>query len=182
MKTLFRKTIFVALVAALTFAAMPFVSVSAAEANDPTPPPQSLTQIRTERLERIWEHQLRIYKRMGRVDEFIKRVQKLIDRAKANGKDVSVLQAALDAFKAAVKDAQPTYESIKGIISSHQGFDNNGKVTDTDKAKETVQSMHEKVKEIRETMNDTGKALRQAIRAFRQANPRPQPTLTSTSG
>ena len=182
MKTLFRKTIFVALVAALTLASMPFVSVSAAEANDPTPPPQSLTQIRTERLERIWERQLRIYKRMGRVDELIERVQKLIDRAKANGKDVSAMQAALDAFKAAVKDAQPIYESVKGLINSHQGFDSNGKVTDPAKAKETVKAMHDKFKEIRDAMNGTGKALREAIKAFRQANPRPQPTLTPTGG
>ena len=115
---------------------------------------------------------------MGRTDELIEKVQKLIDRAKANGKDVSAVQAALDAFKVAVKEAQPIYESIKGIVNSHQGFDSNGKVTDPQKAKETVQSMHAKFKEIRDTLNGTGRALREAIRAFRQGNPRPQPVLT----
>ena len=181
MKILLKKTILVALVAALGLAAMPFVSASAAAANDPTPPPPA-GQIRTERLERVWARQLRIYERMGRTGEFIEKIQKLIDRAKANGKNVSAVQAALDAFKAAAKDAQPTYESIKGIVNSHQGFDSNGNVTDSEKAKETVQAMHEKFKEIRETMSGTGKALREAIRAFRQANPRPQPTLTPVSG
>lgn len=181
MKTLFNKTILLALVAALGLAAMPFVSVFAAGANDPTPPP-STGQIRTERLERVWARQLRIYERMGRTDEFVEKAQRLIDRAKANGKDVSAVQAALDAFKAAAKDAQPIYESIKGIINSHQGFDSNGKVTDPEKAKETVQSMHEKFKEIRDTLQGTGKALHEAIRAFRQANPRIQPSPTSTSG
>jgi hypothetical protein len=177
MKTLFRKTIFVALVVVLSLAAMPFMSVSAAGDYEPTPPPRG--QIRTERLERVWARQLRIYERMGRTDEFVAKVQKLIDRAKANGKDVSAVQAALDAFKAAVKNAQPTYESIKGIINSHQGFDSNGKVTDPEKAKETVKAMHEKFKEIRDAMNGTGKALREAIKAFREANPPPQPTATS---
>ena len=180
MKMLFRKTILLALVAALGLAAMPFVSVSAAGEYDPTPPPQG--KISNERLERVWARQLRIYERMGRTDEFVERVQKLIDRAKENGKDVSAVQAALDAFKAAVKDAQPIYESIKGIINSHPGFDSNGKVTDPEKAKETVKAMHEKFKEIRETMNGAGKALHEAIKAFREANPRPQPTSTSTSG
>ena len=178
MKTLFKKTILSALILALGLAAMPFMSVFAAGANDPTPPPPSTGQIRTMRLERVWARQLRIYNRMGRVDDFVERVQKLIDRAKANGKDVSGVQAALDAFKAAAKDAQPIYESIKGIINSHSGFDSNGQVTDPEKAKETVQAMHDKFKEIRDAMNGTGKALREAIRAFRQANPRPQPTLT----
>jgi gas vesicle protein len=177
MKTLFRKTILLALVAALGMAAMPFVSASAAGEYDPTPPPQE--RISNERLERVWARQLRIYERMGRTDEFVAKVQKLIDRAKENGKDVSPVQAALDAFKAAVKNAQPTYESIKGIINSHPGFDSNGKVTDPEKAKETVKAMHEKFKEIRDTMNGTGKALREAIKAFREANPRPQPTVTS---
>ena len=180
MKMLFRKTILLALVAALGLAAMPFVSVSAAGEYDPTPSPHG--QITNERLERVWARQLRIYERMGRTDEFVERVQKLIDRAKANGKDVSAVQTALDAFKAAVREAQPIYESIKGILNSHPGFDSNGKVTDPEKAKETVKALHEKFKEIRETMNGAGKALHEAIKAFREANPRPQLTPTPTSG
>jgi hypothetical protein len=180
MKTLFRKTILLALVAVLGLAAMPFVSASAAGEYDPTPPPDR--QISNERLERVWARQLRIYERMGHTDEFVARAQKLIDRAKANGKDVFAVQAALDAFKAAMKDAQPIYESIKGILNSHQGFDSNGKVTDLEKAKETVKAVHEKFKEIRETMNGTRKELHEAIKAFREANPRPKSTPTPTSG
>jgi len=52
-------------------------------------------------------------------------------------------------------------------------------VTDPEKAKETVKAMHEKFKEIRDSMNGTGKALPEAIKTFRKANPRPQPTATS---
>ena len=170
----------VAMLATVGVAAMPFVSVSAAAENDPTPPPQG--QIRSERLERVWTRQLRIYERMGRTDEFVERVQKLIDRARENGKDISAIQAALDAFKTAASDARPVYESIKGILNSHQGFDGNGNVTDPEKAKETIQAMHEKFKKIRETMNGTGRALHEAIKAFREANPRPQSTSVSTSG
>lgn len=182
MKTLFKKTVFLALITALGLAAMPFVSVFAAGEKDPTPPPAERGQISNERLERVWARQLRIYERIGRADEFVAKAQKLIDRAKDNGKDISSVQAALDAFEAVVKEAQPIYESAKGIINSHPGFDSNGKVTDPAQARETVKAMREKFKEIRETMNGTGKSLREAIRAFRQANPRPQPTLTPTGG
>ena len=180
MKTLIKKTILLALVAALGFAAIPFVSVYAAGEYDPTPPPQG--RISNERLERVWARQLRIYERMGRTDEFVAKVQKLIDRAKANGKDVSAVQAALDAFETALKNAHPIYESANGIVNSYQGFDSNGKVTDAEKAKETVKAMHEKLKEIRDAMNGTGKTLHEAIKAFREANPRPQPTPIPTSG
>ncbi len=180
MQMLFKKTVLFALVLVLGMAALPFVSVSAAGEYDPTPPPQG--KISNERLERVWARQLRIYERMGRTDEFVGRVQKLIDRAKENGKDVSAVQAALDAFKASVREAQPIYESVKGIINSHPGFDSNGKVTDPEKAKETVKAIHEKFKEIRETMNGTGKVLHETIKAFREANPRPKRTPTPTSG
>ena len=67
MKTLFRKTILIAIVAALGCAAMPFVSVSAAGEYEPTPPPQG--KISNERLERVWARQLRIYERMERTDQ-----------------------------------------------------------------------------------------------------------------
>src|SRR5215213_7404298 len=136
MKQFFKNTLLIAVIAALAAASLPFVSASAAGANDPATPPK----VTNERLENIWVRQLRAYGRMGHTDEFIAKTQKLIDRAKENGKDVSAVQAALDAFAAKAKEAQPIYESIKGIISSHQGFDENGKVTDPKKARETVKA------------------------------------------
>lgn len=184
MKLFFKKTVLFALVAALGLASLPFVSASAAGAYDPTVPPQK--QPTTEKLEQVWARQLERYERMGqrfeRSDEFIAKAQKLIDRAKSNGKDVSALQTALDAFEAAVQKAHPIYESAKGIVNSHQGFDANGKVTDPAKAQETIKAMHAKFQEIKADMNGTGKALHEAIRAFREANPRPpKPPSTSTS-
>jgi peptidoglycan hydrolase CwlO-like protein len=171
MKQFFNKTILIALIAALAMTSLPFASVFAAGQDDP---PQ--IQITKERLERIWARQLRIYEQLDRADEFISRVQRLIDRAEANGKDAAAVQAALDAFAAAVKDSQPIYESMKGIVNSHQGFDKAGKVTDPEKARETIQAMREKLHEIKNTLNGTRKALRQAIKSFREANPCPQPT------
>jgi len=175
MKLLFKNTLLVALVATLAVASLPLVSVSAAGLDDPNP---LHGQVPNERLERIWARQLRIYERLGngfdRSDDFVDRVQTLIDKADANGKDVSAVQTALDAFEAALKDAHPVYEGGKGIVNSHQGFDNDGKVTDAEKAKETVQTMREKLQEIKNAMDGTGRALRDAIRDFREANPRPE--------
>src|SRR3972149_5660612 len=184
MKTLFRKTILFALVAALAVASLPFARVSAAGKYDPTLPPRG--EISNQRLEQVWARQLRFYERIGngfeRADRFTDKVQQLIDHAQENGKDVAAVQAALDAFEAALKDAHPMYESVEGIINSHQGFDADGKVTDTEKAKETVRAMGEKLKDIRAAMNGTGRALLEALRAFREVNPRPQQTPTPEGG
>ena len=176
-KTFFTKTILFTLAAALVLASLPAFSVLAAGSKNPAP---QLRQglITNERLEQIWARQLTAYHRLGKLDQFIEKVQKLIDRASANGKDVSAVQAALDAFADAWKDARPTYESMHGIVNSHQGFDDSGKVTDPEKAKETVREMHDKFKEIRTTLDGTARDLRDAIKAFRQANPRPEKTPT----
>ena len=175
MKNMFKKTILIAMVAALAIASLPLMNASAAPATD-EPPPQR--EVSAERLEKVWARQLRLYEKIGkgyeRSDGFVEKIQTLIDKAGENGKDVTAVQAALDAFEAAMKDAHPVYESAKGLVNSHQGFDNDGKVTDLEKAKETVKSMGDKLKEIKESMGGTGKALREALKAFREANPRPE--------
>lgn len=180
MKLFFKKSMLLALMMALAVAVMPFVSASAMGEKDPTPPPTG--QIPNEKLEQAWARQLRAYERIGKgydhLDSFTARAQNLIDKAAANGKDVSALQSALNAFEAAAKGAHPMYESTNGLVNSHQGFDENGKVTDPEKAKETVQAMHEKLQEIKTAMDGTGKALKLAIKAFREANPRPWTTAT----
>ncbi len=133
------------------------------------------------RLQRAWVREQRIYDRLTRfydnIDARIERGQQLIDKAQANGKDVTALQAALNTFEAAVKQAQPTYESIKGIVASHQGFDAAGNVVDPVKAFETVLNMRDKLKEIRQIIVPPAKALRQAIRDFRLAD---QPVAAPT--
>jgi DNA repair exonuclease SbcCD ATPase subunit len=175
-KTFFMKTILFALIVALGLASLPNFSASAAGLDNQTPTQQPQREITKERLEKTWARQLRLYEKLGKTDELIEKTQKLIDRASANGKDVSALQAALDAFAEAWKDAKPIYESMTGVVNSHQGFDENGKVTDLGKAKETVQSMREKMQEVRTILDGSGRALRDAIQAFRAANPRPQKT------
>jgi len=174
MKTMYilKKVILSVLAAALALAAFPLTNVYAAGDYDPTNPPKD-GQLSNERLEKIWAREMKAYEHLGKVfdnDTVFERAQKLIDRASANGKDVSAVQAALDAFKASVKNTRPTYESLNGIVNSHQGFDDAGKVTDAEKAKATVQEMGAKLKEIHSLMGGTGKALREAIRAFRNAN------------
>lgn len=177
MKTIFKKTLLIALVTALAVASLPLVSTSAAGAYDLPPPDR---EVITEKLEHIWARQQKIYKKIGNgfdhIDRFVDKVQGLIDKAAANGKDVSAVQAALDAFEAALKEAHPVYESAKDMINSHQGFDDAGKVTDPAKALETVKAMGEKLREIKGAMNGTGRALHEAIKAFREANPRPEST------
>ncbi len=179
MKILFKKIVLLMTIAAfasLGAASQPLVSAFAAGLNDPSAPPQG--KLTDERLEKIWAHQLQSYEKLGKTEDFIGKIQKLIDRASEHSKDMSAVQSALDAFADAVDDAKPIYESGQAIIDSHAGFNADGKVADPEQAKETVRAMSEKMKEIKEAMGGTGKALRDAIYAFRESNLRPEKTLT----
>ncbi len=140
-----------------------------------TPAPQVSTTDSYPRLQKAWAREQKVYDRLGKffdnVDQRIQNGQDRIDKAKANGKDVTALQDALDAFSAAVKQARPIYESANGIVASHQGFDENGNVVDAVKAFQTVLDMRSKLVQIRDIIVPPAKALRQAIQEFRQANP-----------
>jgi hypothetical protein len=166
MNNSFKKMIFVLMAAALVFAAFPVTSALAEST-----PNSGLTN---EKLEKVWARQLKIHERFGKMftdtDAKLAKAQALIDKAAANGRDVTAVQSALDAFKSALKTTKPIYESMNGIVNSHQGFDASGKVTDLTQAKSTVEAMGAKLKEVKSSMNGTGEALREAIREFRKAN------------
>ena len=179
---LFKKTVLVALVAALTLAALPVTHAYASGLSDPADPPTGAVQLSDERLEQIWARMQRIHERQGhnleRADAMVERTQNLIDRLAENGKDVTAMQAALDAFGDALKEAHPIYESAKGVVNSNQGFDADGKVTDHEKAVETVKNLGGKLKEVREIIGEPGRGLREALKAFRDAH---RPADTSGS-
>jgi hypothetical protein len=167
MTSIFKKVILTVMTAALVLAAFP---VTSAYARDENPPSGKLI---TERLERAWVRELKTYERIGRgfanVDSTIARFQARLDRAVENGKDVTALQAALGVFETALTSAEPIYEGMSEMIRAHTGFDTNGKVTDVGQAKSTVKEVGAKLKEIK-FMGGTGKALHQALKAFREAN------------
>ena len=179
---LFKKTVLVALVVALSLAALPVTSVYACGLNAPDVPPATDSRQTDGRLELVWVRLQRVYERQGhllqRANMMVEKVQGIIDRLGENGKDVTALQAALDAFEGSLREAHSVYESATGIINAHAGFDAGGTVTDRDQALETVRELGEKLKEIRQLVGEPGKALREAIRAFRDAH---RPTINASS-
>jgi uncharacterized protein YukE len=182
----FKQVLLACAVVALGLGAVPIANVFAlgpAAPVTPTPPIQQSTS----RLGRVWSREQAIYTRLGTFfnnsDQILSKAQDLINKAKANGKDTSALQSALDTFSQAVKQAEPVYQSAGGILSSHQGFDANGNVIDRTQAIATVKDFASQLKNIRQLLRDPRKALREAIKAFRAANrPAITPAPTQTSG
>ncbi len=172
-----KKAMLVIMILGIGLAALPVVDVYAAGSSEETDPPVS-TKERTALLERIWARQLAAYERQGKIidnaDTLIDRVQNLIDKATEKSLDASAVQEALDAFEAAIQDARPIHQSANGIVTSHKGFDENGKVTDPEQAKETIKELSQHLRDFRATMDGTGKALKDAIREFWKNNRPPR--------
>jgi hypothetical protein len=186
MNTIFGKIITGVLIAALSLAGFPLINAYAVGPNDPPTPQAVPNPIRVNtRLERVFARQTRIVERVGKLydgsDQGLAKTQNLIDKAKERGLDVSQLQAALDAFKKALPNGRPFYDQAKSLLDSHNGFGANGKVTDSESAKKTIKDIHEALSQFKDAMGGAGKSLREAVKAFRAAHPRPTPTPT-TSG
>jgi hypothetical protein len=174
MKTmLFKKTILVAWISAITLAAFPLMRVSAAGKMDPIPPAGGIGLSNTG-FERIWARMNRRYERIGKFldksDVLVGKANKMIELLKEAGEPTIELKAALAAFEDAVKDVHPIYESGKGIINTHKGFDSDGKVTDIEKARETVKDLGVKFGRIRTTMDGTGRELIELMKSIRDAH------------
>ena len=177
----FKKIALAVLVFAIGLAAIPAVGASAAGLPSPSTPPANQTG--TSGLEQAWSRAQAAYQlqgtRLEKADEFIGKVQSLIDQASQKGWDTSAVQAALDAFATVIPAAQTAHEPGAAVISSHSGFDSSGKVTERSAAIETVKALVQVLRATRTAMNGTGKALHEAVKAFREAHHPGQGTQTN---
>jgi hypothetical protein len=171
---LLKKAVLTMAVAALGLAALPVPSVYAAGQYDNPTPASDRSQFTDAQLARIWANQQRVYDRQGRILDRAGRIairaQQLIDRLKEQGVDTTSLQAALDAFKGGIEETRQVQQSAQEIITSHQGFDSVGQVSNHDQAMQTVKDLGQQLREFRSTLGEPGKALRDALSAFREAH------------
>ena len=114
---------------------------------------------------------------LGHADEVADFVQGWIDELAAGGKDVSGLQAGLDAFVAKLDEARGHYEAAKAVLDEHAGFDEDGKVTDREAAGETLREAGRSLRDARRALKDGAIELRRAVRDWRhEQRPRPSDT------
>ena len=174
-------TLFI-LVFGIGFTALPAMGASAAGLSDITPTP--VTPPDNSRIENIWVREQNIYQREGdrlaKAGQFINAAQILINKANQKGWETSPVQAALNAFASVIPTAQAAHDSGASIITNHAGFDAAGKVIDRTTAINTVKALVQVLKDTRSAMNGTGKALRDAIRTFRQTHRSGQATSPTT--
>lgn len=174
MKTILsRKTLLVTLIVALLISALPVSSALASGLDETPTPPANGRRLSNERIEKIWQRQLKGYERLGRLSEksgdLFARADQIVTVLKGMGADTAELEAALADFEEAIKQAQPIYDSCEEIVASHKGFDENGKVTDAVQAIQTIAELGSKLREIRDNLHGKGKVVADLLKPIRDA-------------
>ncbi len=109
-------------------------------------------------------------KRLADANTIATKVQDYINAQNAKGKDTSSLVAALATYNSQISAAQGSHDTAGTLITAHAGFDANGKVIDLQLATQTVRDVRQSLMDAHLTLRQAGQDLRNAIRAYRQAN------------
>jgi len=132
-----------------------------------------------ERLARLYEreqHWLDLQAdNLDHANEGVTRAQARIDGAassalKGQGKDTAALEAALASIKEQVTAAQTAHDEAANILATHAGFDDSGKVTDREQARQTVRDAGDALRDAQLALKQARLDLLKAIHDWRKAN------------
>jgi len=173
-----KKLLLAGVVGLLIVSVMPVTGVFAAPLGEDPNPGQGKDVY--PRLEKAFKRVQDWYEKQGefleRADDYIRKAETFIGKAEQRGLDTSALRSLLESFEGSLPAVQKAHERAGEIISTHDGFDANGKVTDPGKAAQTVKDAASALQEGRQAHLGKGKALAEAIKAFWKDNRPPRPT------
>lgn len=101
------------------------------------------------------------------------KVDALIAQLKAKGQDTSALEQALAAFRAAIERARAEWQAASDVLASHAGFGDDGKVTDAEQARATLDSAHGHMQQVHQIIHAANQALRAALVDYRKSHRAP---------
>ena len=106
---------------------------------------------------------------INKADKAASDVQRVIDAASAEGRDVSALQNALNAFNGALSSVKSEHQAAASLISAHNGFDGSGEVTDRQSARQTVLDIRTHLMQAHVTLIQAVHNLHKAVLDWRAA-------------
>ena len=166
------KIVSVLIMASLLAAGLAFLPQSAVAAQ--TEKPANINQALEKAYAKLNEWLAQQEANLGKADTAAGKVQELITKASANGRDVSDLEAALSSFNSRIAAAKVDHQSAAAVLGSHAGFDGSGKVTDRAAARQTLQDGRNSLDSAKDKLVAASEQLKDALRKWRQAQ-QPKP-------
>lgn len=157
-----------AIIAVLAIVA--FAPTQTAFADPGTPPAQPDAQGRNNALEKLYQRELKWLaeqkEQLTKANNLLGKAQDFIDKQKAKGKDVTLLEKALEKVKQQVAKAQTAHDEAAKILNTHAGFAN-GKVTDRAQARQTVAQAQKSLREAHRILANVTAEVRRVLNHFR---------------
>ena len=107
-------------------------------------------------------------------------LNRLIQAAQNEGKDVSSLKTLQGTLTSLINSAQSNHGTASQILSSHNGFDASGNVTSRADAHNTLSTAHQSLLNAHLSIVQAAEDLRAALLAYRTKNQKPIPTTTGS--
>lgn len=108
--------------------------------------------------------------RLNWANDHAARIDAMIAKLKAKGKDTAALEQAVAAFRSKIGEARQQWEAAKALLANPAGFDAQGKVTNADQARNSLQQGRDAMNKVTETAKTAYRDLRKAVETFRKAN------------
>jgi hypothetical protein len=108
--------------------------------------------------------------RLARVTDYTTKIDSLIAKLKAKGKDTAALEQAVAAFRTGIAQARAEWQAASATLATHTGFDNNGKVTNADQARATLKDARGHMEQAHRIAGGAYQKLHAAIVAYRKAH------------
>lgn len=106
---------------------------------------------------------------INKTDQAASKVLEVIDKASAEGLDVTSLQNALSIFNSAISSVKGEHQAAEGLLGTHNGFDGNSDVTDRQSARQTILDVREHLMQAHVTMFQAVHNLHQAVLEWKAA-------------
>ncbi len=163
MKKMF-STLSLLLLAAVLTGVLAFPSTALAM---PAPDPIDDALAKSYQAEQQWLAQQQVH--LQKMDEAAAKVQEVIDKAVAEGYDVSALRNALAVFDSQMATVEAEHQTAANLLAAHHGFDENGSVTDRQAARQTLLDARQALRQAHLTMSQAAMDLRQAVKEWKEA-------------
>ncbi|HEY9076871.1 MAG TPA: hypothetical protein VIO61_10075 [Anaerolineaceae bacterium] len=145
--------VLIAMVAGLAFSALPNQAVYAASPDQGPQPPVEDNKPDKEKLEKAYkvagEALAGFEKRIDAAEKIVSRLEDAISKVKQSGKNPEKFETALKKYKETLNQAKDDFQKAQEAYKTHAGFDANGKVTDTDKAIDTLKTIRQNLEHAR---------------------------------
>jgi hypothetical protein len=157
-----------ALLIALAAVGLSFGHAAAAPARSAGKPGAN---VKLTQMYRVAQLRLRVQgQRLKRAELFAGKFETVIAKLQAKGQDTAALAQALTAFRAAIEQAYTEWSAAKSALDTHTGFGANGKVTNADQARATLQNAHDHMAQAHAIAKAAFHNLRTAFTAYRKTH------------